>query len=223
MKAGNHEMYLSPEVLLRAYAAGIFPMADGADDDDIFWVDPNHRGIIPLDGFHVPRRLRRFMRSRPFEVRIDSSFAEVIAACAEPAPGRRSTWISGIIREAYIRLHERGFAHSVECWQDGELVGGLYGVSLGGAFFGESMFSRRRDASKVALVHLVARLRSGGYSLLDTQFVTAHLQRFGAVEVPRHEYHLMLDAALRRRADFHRFSADDNPQVVLEMAMQRGN
>ena len=214
-------MYLSPEVLLRAYAAGIFPMADGADDTEVFWVDPNLRGIIPLDGFHVPRRLRRFMRKRPFMVRVDTAFAEVIAACAEPGPGRRSTWISRAIRDAYTRLHERGFAHSVECWREGRLVGGLYGVSLGAAFFGESMFSRARDASKVALVHLLARLKAGGYTLLDTQFVTDHLKRFGAVEIPRHEYHLMLDAAVRRRADFHAFTQDDDAQAVLALAMGR--
>ena len=215
----KHEMYLSPEVLLRAYAAGIFPMADGADDAEVFWVDPNLRGIIPLNGFHVPRRLRRFMRKRPFEIRVNAAFADVIAACAEPGPGRRSTWISGMIRDAYTRLHERGFAHSVECWQEGRLVGGLYGVSLGAAFFGESMFSRARDASKVALAHLVARLKAGGYVLLDTQFVTEHLRRFGAVEIPRHEYHVLLDAALKRRADFHAFNGDAEPEEVLRLAM----
>ena len=215
----RHELYLSPEVLLRAYAAGIFPMADGADDEDIFWVDPNLRGIIPLNGFHVPRRLRRLVRKQPFEIRVNSAFAEVIAGCAAPGPGRRSTWINGLIREAYTRLHALGFAHSVECWRDGALVGGLYGVSLGAAFFGESMFSRARDASKVALVHLVARLKAGGFMLLDTQFVTDHLRRFGAVEIPRHEYHLLLEEAVRRRADFAAFAADDDPREVLRLAM----
>ncbi len=213
------EPLLSPEVLLRAYAAGIFPMSDGADDRDVFWVDPHMRGIIPLNRFHAPRRLRRTMRKRPFEIRIDTAFAEVIKGCATPGPGRRSTWISEQIRRAYTRLHERGFAHSVECWRDGELVGGLYGVSLGAAFFGESMFSRARDASKVALVHLVARLKAGGYRLLDTQFVTEHLMRFGAVEIPRHEYHLLLDRAVKATADFMAFRADDDPDEVLRLAM----
>jgi len=213
------ELFLSPEVLLRAYAAGIFPMSEGADDADVFWVDPHMRGVIPLDRFHVPRRLRRTIRKRPFEVRVDTDFAGVIAGCAAPGPGRKSTWISDLIREAYTRLHERGFAHSVECWRDGELVGGLYGVSLGAAFFGESMFSRERDASKVALTHLVARLNAGGYRLLDTQFVTEHLVRFGAIEIPRYEYHLLLDAAVNASADFFAFSADNDPEEVLRLAM----
>ena len=216
------ELYLTPEVLLRAYAAGIFPMAEGADDTDVFWVDPHMRGILPLNAFHVPRRLRRTIRRRPFIIRIDTAFERVIAECAAPAPGRRSTWINRLIREAYTRLHERGHAHSVECWRGGELVGGLYGVALGGAFFGESMFSRVRDASKVALVHLVARLNAGGFRLLDTQFVTEHLRRFGAVEVPRYEYHLLLDAAVRAAADFHAFGGDDDPETVLALAQGTG-
>ena len=215
------DLYLSPEVLLRAYAAGIFPMSEGADDPDVFWVDPHMRGIIPLNRFHVPRRLRRTMRKRPFEIRVDTAFAEVIDGCAAPGPGRKSTWISDRIRKAYIQLHERGFAHSVECWRDGKLVGGLYGVSLGAAFFGESMFSFVRDASKVALVHLVARLKAGGYRLLDTQFVTEHLMRFGAIEVPRYEYHLLLDRAVNMKADFMAFKRDDDPEEVLRLAMAR--
>ena len=213
------DLFLSPEVLLRAYAAGIFPMSEGADDRDVFWVDPHMRGIIPLNRFHVPRRLRRTMRKRPFEIRIDTAFSAVIEGCAQPGPGRKSTWISDKIRKAYTELHERGFAHSVECWRGGELVGGLYGVSLGAAFFGESMFSRARDASKVALAHLVARLKVGGYRLLDTQFVTEHLMRFGAVEIPRYEYHLLLDAAVKAKADFMAFKADDEPEEVLRLAM----
>ncbi len=216
------ELYLSPEVLLRAYAAGIFPMAEGAADKGVFWVDPHMRGILPLDAFHVPRRLRRTLRKQPFEVRVNTAFERVIGECAAPAPGRRSTWISKLIREAYTRLHERGYAHSVECWKDGELVGGLYGVSLGAAFFGESMFSRVRDASKVALVHLVARLNAGGFRLLDTQFVTDHLRRFGAVEIPRYEYHLLLDSALRASADFLAFAGDDDPHLVLRLAHETG-
>ena len=217
----KNDPYLSPEVLLRAYAAGIFPMSEGADDPEVFWVDPHMRGIIPLERFHVPRRLRRTMRKRPFDIRVDTAFAAVIEGCATPGPGRKSTWISAKIKEAYVRLHERGFAHSVECWRDGELVGGLYGVSLGAAFFGESMFSFARDASKVALVHLVARLKAGGYRLLDTQFVTEHLMRFGAVEIPRYEYHLLLDRAVKARADFMAFRADDDPDEVLRLAMAR--
>ena len=215
------ELHLAPEVLLRAYAAGVFPMAEGANDGDVFWVDPHMRGILPLHGFHVPRRLRRTIRKRPFEVRVNTAFERVIAECAAPAPGRRSTWINHLIREAYTRLHERGHAHSVECWRDGELVGGLYGVSLGAAFFGESMFSRRRDASKVALVHLVARLKAGGFRLLDTQFVTEHLCRFGAVEVPRYEYHLLLDDAVHAAADFMAFDGDDDAEKVLALALAR--
>jgi len=214
------DMLLSPDVLLRAYAAGVFPMADSADDPDIFWVDPHIRGVIPLNAFHVPRRLRRTVRSRPFDIRIDTDFAGVIDACAAPVRerGRDNTWINRPIREAYARLHEAGFAHSVECWREGRLVGGLYGVRLGAAFFGESMFSFARDASKVALVHLVARLRAGGFVLLDTQFITNHLRQFGAIEVPRAEYHVMLEAAIGRRADFGLFDADDDPERVLEIA-----
>jgi leucyl/phenylalanyl-tRNA--protein transferase len=209
---------LTPHLLLRAYAMGIFPMADSADDPRIFWVEPATRGIIPLNGLHVSRRLARTVRRRLFEIRVDSAFDEVVAACAAPAPGRERTWINGTIRSLYGELHRMGFAHSVECWQEGRLVGGLYGVALGAAFFGESMFSRARDASKVALVHLVARLNTGGYRLLDTQFVTDHLRRLGAVEISRIEYLRRLDAALKTRADFHAFAADGDPATVLRIA-----
>ncbi len=209
---------LSAEVLLRAYAAGVFPMSESARDEDVFWVDPHMRGIIPLDGFHVPRRLRRLMRKRPFEIRVDTAFADVLAGCAAPAPGRRNTWINHAIREACVRLHEAGFAHSVECWSEGRLVGGLYGVALGAAFFGESMFSARRDASKVALVHLVARLRAGGFMLLDTQFITPHLMRFGAIEVPRARYQSLLRSAIARGADFSAFRQDADVEKVLALA-----
>ncbi|MDD3445972.1 MAG: leucyl/phenylalanyl-tRNA--protein transferase [Zavarzinia sp.] len=187
---------LTPALLLRAYAAGIFPMADHVKDEDLFWVDPDWRGILPLDHFHIPRSLAKVVRHDRFEVTIDRDFAGVIAACAASAPGRRSTWISHRIRALYIALHERGQAHSVETRLGGRLVGGLYGVRLGAAFFGESMFSRETDASKVALVHLVARLKAGGFRLLDTQFVTGHLMRFGALEIPREHYRKLLDAAL---------------------------
>ena len=187
---------ISPELLLRAYANGYFPMAETAEDDDLFWFDPPVRGILPLETFHVPKRLRREIRRGRFEVRCDTAFRKVIEGCAEPAPDRPKTWINGRIVELYCTLADRGFAHSVECWCDGKLVGGLYGVSLRAAFFGESMFSRAADASKVALVHLVALLRDGGYRLLDTQFTTDHLARFGAVDVPQPRYKTMLSAAL---------------------------
>jgi leucyl/phenylalanyl-tRNA---protein transferase len=197
-------MRLTPAILLQAYAAGIFPMAESADDPELFWVDPTRRGIIPLEAFHVPRRLKRVLRRGGFEVRCDTAFAEVMQGCAEAGETRPSTWINDEIVRLYTGLFDRGAAHSVECWQDGELVGGLYGVSLGAAFCGESMFSRASEASKVALVHLVARLRLGGYRLLDTQFLTAHLAQFGAVEISRARYHRLLAEALRYRAVFPR-------------------
>jgi leucyl/phenylalanyl-tRNA--protein transferase len=193
---------LTPELLLQAYAAGIFPMAEAADDSELFWVDPVRRGVLPLDGFHVPRRLSRTVRGGRFEIRCDSAFEAVMRSCAAASDDRPQTWINDEIVSLYTELFRRGAAHSVESWLDGELVGGLYGVHLGAVFFGESMFSRVTDASKVALVHLVARLRQGGFTLLDTQFVTEHLQRFGAIEIPRREYHSQLQAALVRRAYF---------------------
>ncbi|MGQ9367362.1 leucyl/phenylalanyl-tRNA--protein transferase [Azospirillum sp. ST 5-10] len=193
---------LNAQLLLRAYAAGIFPMAESAESTDLYWFDPELRGVLPLERFHVPRRLRRTVRRGLFEVRVDGDFGAVIRACAEATADRPKTWINGDIVRLYGELHDAGFAHSVECWRDGELAGGLYGVSLAGAFFGESMFSRATDASKVALVHLVARLRAGGYTLLDTQFVTEHLSQFGALEIPRAEYRRRLADALGRPADF---------------------
>jgi leucyl/phenylalanyl-tRNA---protein transferase len=193
---------LTPDLLLRAYAGGVFPMAENADDEDVFWVEPKRRGLIPLDGFHVPRSLAKVVRQDRFEVRVNSAFADVMAACAESRPERPQTWINPSIRQGYAALHDIGHAHSVECWQDGILVGGLYGVSLRSAFFGESMFSRATDASKVALVHLVARLKAGGFQLLDTQFLTDHLAHFGTVEVPRKTYQQKLQAALKTQADF---------------------
>ena len=195
---------LTPEILLRAYQAGIFPMAESADDPELFWVDPEQRGILPLDGFHVPRRLARVVRQGRFTVRVDGDFAATIAGCAEATEKRPNTWINAEIVRLYTALHRHDFAHSVECWQDGALVGGLYGVSIGGAFFGESMFSRVTDASKVALVHLVALMRQGGYRLLDMQFVTPHLSQFGAAEVPRAQYRRLLADALRYRCVFPR-------------------
>jgi len=195
---------LTPELLLRAYRAGIFPMAESADDPELFWVDPKRRGILPLDGFHLSRRLRRVVRQDRFEIRVDSDFRGTLAGCAEATEKRPNTWINTEIVRLYGALFERDAAHSVEAWQDEQLVGGLYGVSIGGAFFGESMFSRVADASKVALVHLVALLRMGGFLLLDIQFVTPHLATFGAVEVPRAQYHRLLALALGYRCVFPR-------------------
>jgi leucyl/phenylalanyl-tRNA--protein transferase len=210
---------LTADLLLRAYAGGIFPMADSADDPEIFWVDPEWRGVIPLDGFHVPHRLKRTLKGGHFEVRCDTAFEDVIRGCAAAMPDRPHTWINDEIIRLYTELFGRGLAHSVESWYGGELVGGLYGVSLNGAFFGESMFSRMTDASKVALVHLVARLIKGGFTLLDTQFVTDHLQRFGAVEIPRAEYRRRLAKALTLPAQFQpRLDAD--PLDMLQSSTQ---
>lgn len=194
-------MEVTPDLLLRAYGAGVFPMAEGRHSDRIYWLDPALRGILPLDdGFHLPRRLRRTALSGRFQVTADRDFAGVIRGCAEPAPGRLDTWINPEIERLFTELHHRGAAHSIEVTQGGQLVGGLYGVALGGAFFGESMFSRVTDASKVALVHLVARLRLCGFVLLDTQFLTTHLARFGAAEIPKAEYKRRLAAALEAPA-----------------------
>ena len=195
---------LTPDIVLEAYAAGIFPMAESADDPELFWVDPTRRGILPLDAFHVPRRLKRVLRRDSLAVRVDTAFVAVIQGCAEASENRPSTWINAEIIRLYSALFERGAAHSVECWHEGALVGGLYGISLGAAFFGESMFSRVSDASKVALVELVARLRRGGFRLLDTQFLTPHLAQFGGVEIPRARYHRLLAEALRYPAVFPR-------------------
>jgi leucyl/phenylalanyl-tRNA--protein transferase len=191
---------LTPEILLRAYAEGLFPMAERRGDPTLYWVSPDKRGIIPLDGFHVPRRLARTMRSGAFTITSDRAFRTVMEACAAPGPGREESWINDEILRLYTALHIGGHAHSVECWQGDRLVGGLYGVRLGAAFFGESMFSRVRDASKVALVALVEGLNRGGFTLLDTQFITAHLARFGAVEIPRQQYLRRLHDALNREA-----------------------
>ena len=191
---------LTPELLLRAYAEGLFPMAERRSDPMLYWVSPEQRGIIPLEQFHVPHRLARTVRSGAFTVTADRAFRDVMLACAAPGPGRPESWINDEIVRLYTVLHAGGHAHSIECWQDDELVGGLYGVRLGAAFFGESMFSRRRDASKVALVALVDRLRRGGFILLDTQFITAHLSQFGAIEIPRAHYLARLHEALGRQA-----------------------
>jgi leucyl/phenylalanyl-tRNA---protein transferase len=199
---------ITPEVLLRAYSCGIFPMAESADDPTLFWVEPEMRGVIPLDGFRVSSRLGRTVRSDAFTVTVDTAFKAVIAGCAAPQPGRDDTWINARIRDLYIWLHELGHGHSVEVWRDDKLVGGLYGVSLGRAFFGESMFHRARDASKVALVHLVARLIAGRFVLLDAQYVTEHLRSFGAIEIPRRRYRTLLDKATKGEADFRKLPVD---------------
>ena len=193
---------ITPEVLLKAYACGIFPMAESADDPGLYWIEPELRGVLPLEGFHVSSRLERTGRSDAFEIRVDTAFEAVLDGCAAPGAGRDKTWINGRIRRLYGDLYEIGLCHSVEAWRDDRLVGGLYGVELGGAFFGESMFHTERDASKVALVHLVARLRRGGFRLLDTQFVTEHLATFGGIEIPREDYELRLAEALQHEGDF---------------------
>lgn len=211
---------LTPKLLLGAYASGIFPMAESRDDRGLFWVDPDVRGVLPLDDFHVPRRLRRTLRQGRFEIRCDAAFDDVLVGCAEATRDRPETWINREIEALYRSLFELGFAHTVECWEDGELVGGLYGVSLGAAFFGESMFSRTRDASKIALCHLVARLYAGGYRLLDTQFVTDHLRQFGAVEISRSKYRDLLAGAMRRQATFYSELADDAFAAFLHSRTQ---
>src|SRR5437660_6609194 len=213
---------ITPEVLLRAYACGIFPMAESADDPTLFWVEPEMRGVIPLDGFRVASRLARTVRSDVFTVTVDTAFKAVIAGCAAPQAGRDDTWINKRIRDLYVGLHALGHCHSVEVWQDGDLVGGLYGVSLGRAFFGESMFHTVRDASKVALVHLVARLIEGGFELLDTQYVTEHLRSFGAVEIPRRRYRVLLDKAIvGEPADFMRLPASVSGADALAIVAKR--
>jgi leucyl/phenylalanyl-tRNA---protein transferase len=194
---------LTPDLVLRAYTVGLFPMAERATDQDVFWVDPERRGIIPLETFHVPHSLKKVVRRGRFEVRVDHDFAGVMRGCAAPRAKAGETWINDQIIAVYCALNAQGFAHSVECWREDRLVGGLYGVSLRGAFFGESMFSRETDASKVALVHLVARLKRGGYTLLDTQFVTPHLARFGAIEISRRAYRKRLNGAMATEATFY--------------------
>jgi leucyl/phenylalanyl-tRNA--protein transferase len=202
---------ITPEILLKAYACGIFPMAESADDPGLFWVEPKERGILPLETFHVPQRLARTVAADPFDIRIDNDFDAVIAACAGPRADHEGTWINARIRSLYGALFDSGHCHTVEVWRGDKLIGGLYGVRLGAAFFGESMFHLERDASKIALVHLAARLKAGGFRLLDTQFVTSHLARFGAVEVPRDIYRPMLDEAVRAQAEWNPWG----PRAVL--------
>jgi leucyl/phenylalanyl-tRNA--protein transferase len=211
---------ITPEVLLKAYSVGIFPMAESASDPGLFWLEPELRGVLPLDAFHIPKRLARTVRQDKFEIRVDYDFDAVIAACAESTAIRRKTWINKRIRTLYRDLFAAGHAHTVEAWRDGKLVGGLYGVRLGAAFFGESMFFRERDASKVALVHLVARLKRGGFTLLDTQFTTEHLRGFGAIDIPREEYQALLDAAVAKEADFYGWGGAGGGGLAGEVALQ---
>lgn len=200
---------LSAGQLLHAYSMGIFPMARERHDPDLYWVDPDSRGIIPLDTFHVPRSLKKTIRRKKFAVTCDKAFQPVMRLCAAPAPDRPESWINGTILALFAELHCQGHAHSIEVWRGGVLAGGLYGLALGGAFFGESMVSRATDASKVALVHLAAHLKAGGYSLLDTQFLTEHLSHFGAIDISRAEYHARLARALRTPAVFSDIMAED--------------
>jgi leucyl/phenylalanyl-tRNA--protein transferase len=208
---------ITPQVLLKAYACGIFPMAESAEDPALYWIEPQQRGILLLDRVHVPRRLARTVRQGQYDVRIDTDFEGVISGCAASRPGRRTTWINPKIRALYRDLFQSGYCHTVEAWAGGQLVGGLYGVALNGAFFGESMFSIARDASKVALVHLCARLIEGRFSLLDTQFVTEHLRQFGTQEIDRAEFHALLEKALVHGADFHALPVDASPERILQI------
>lgn len=210
---------LTPDMLLRAYAIGVFPMAEDREDQDLFWIDPRMRGVLPLQSMHVPRRLKRTLRSGRFHITFNHRFEEVMEGCAEETEGRPRTWINDKILTLYTSLYRMNHAHSVEVWEGVELVGGLYGVSLGKAFFGESMFSRSRDASKVGLVHLAARLVRGGFTLLDTQFVTRHLERFGVVEIPRAEYRTLLAEAIEGTADFAQ-NYDDNEVEFFLRSLQ---
>jgi leucyl/phenylalanyl-tRNA--protein transferase len=216
MPKDDQPLELTPSLILRAYAAGVFPMADGAEADGVFWVDPKRRGVFPLDAFHVPRRLARRIRAGGFSVTVDRAYDAVLEACAD----REETWINRDIRKLYVELHRMGQAHSVEVWMEGALAGGLYGVRMGAAFFGESMFHRQPDASKIALVYLVARLKAGRFTLLDSQFVTDHLARFGARAVSRDSYHRQLDLALSRPADFFALDQGAPAEAVLQLSSQ---
>ncbi len=209
-------MEITPELLLQAYRIGVFPMGERRDDPKLYWLDPRLRAVLPLGGFHLPQRLARTVRAGRFEVSADTAFAETMRACAEPRPGHPESWINEPIVELYTELHRRGHAHSVECRRDGRLVGGLYGVTVGAAFFGESMFSRERDASKVALVHLVARLVMGGFRLLDCQFMTEHLRSFGAIEITREDFRTLLADAIDRTANFQRELGGVDPCAIVQ-------
>jgi leucyl/phenylalanyl-tRNA--protein transferase len=213
---------ITPQVLLKAYTCGIFPMAESADDPALYWIEPQHRGILPLHAVHVPRRLARTLRTTELSVRIDTDINGIIEGCAASRPGRRSTWINERIRALYRDLFDLGHCHTVEVWDRKKLVGGLYGVALNGAFFGESMFSYARDASKIALMYLAARLAYGGFKLLDTQFVTDHLRQFGTMELNREEFHRLLEKALEVEASFARLPFDADPDTILSILDRRG-
>ena len=218
MKDGDADaLELTPELVLRAYGAGVFPMAEDASSQDIYWVDPRKRGILPLNGFHLSRSLRKRLLRQNYRVRIDTAFAEVMDACAD----REETWINPQIRDLFQQLHHMGYAHSIEVWQDDALIGSLYGLRLGAAFFGESMFSRARDGSKIALAWLIARLRAGRFTLLDTQFTTPHLESLGARLVPRGHYHELLERALMRRGDIYSLTVDTSASEVVQLITQR--
>ncbi|MGE8943773.1 leucyl/phenylalanyl-tRNA--protein transferase [Leptospira interrogans] len=221
----NPLLEITPQVLLKAYACGIFPMAESADDPQLYWIEPQARGILPLDQIIVPKRLRRTIRQSPYRVQVNTALEAVIDGCAASRPGRQTTWINARIRNLYLELHRLGYCHSVEVWDESRLVGGLYGVALGGAFFGESMFSEVRDASKIALIHLCARLIHGRFVMLDTQFVTDHLRQFGTVEIDREEFHEHLEAALKVEGNFFQLPETSTAETVLgivEAAADRG-
>jgi leucyl/phenylalanyl-tRNA---protein transferase len=213
---------ITPQVLLKAYSSGIFPMAESADDPALYWIEPEERGVIPLKNFHISHSLRKSVRKQKFEVRADTNFDAVIKACAEKIDGRDVTWINSRIYKLYTQLHKMGCCHSIESWADGRLVGGLYGVRIGAVFFGESMFSRATDASKVALVHLVARLNAGGFKLLDAQFLNSHLQQFGTYTIKKADYRPILEAALDGVGDFAAFDLDGDAEAVLKLAQSGG-
>ena len=218
----NTLLEITPEVLLKAYSCGIFPMAESADDPQLFWIEPQARGLLPLDQISVPKRLARTIRKAAFHVRVDTDFDGVIEGCAASRPGRKSTWINTRIRSLYSDLFRMGHCHTIEVWSDDEkLVGGLYGVELGGAFFGESMFSVERDASKIALVYLSARLIHGGFVMLDTQFVTEHLRQFGAVEVSRSKFQARLDMALNCNGNFKALPPSTEPEDILSIVQSK--
>ena len=212
---------ITPQVLLKAYTAGIFPMAESADDPALYWIEPDERGVIPLDNFHISTSLRKAVRHAGFEIRVDTAFDHVINACAEKTDTRDVTWINHRILKLYAQLNKMGCCHSIESWRDGKLVGGLYGVRIGAVFFGESMFSRVTDASKVALVHLVARLNAGGFKLLDAQFLNSHLAQFGTYTIPKKLYRPILEDALDGTGDFSAFKLDTDPEAVLSWATRK--
>jgi leucyl/phenylalanyl-tRNA---protein transferase len=211
---------ITPQVLLKAYSCGIFPMAESADDPALYWIEPQHRGVLPLDAVHFPRRLLRTVRTTPMTVKIDTDYGAVMDGCSAPRPGRTSTWINKRIRSLYRELFDRGICHTVEVWKGDQVVGGLYGVALKGAFFGESMFSFERDASKIALVHLVARLIAGRFLLLDTQFTTDHLRQFGTIELDRGQFQTELEKALRGNGDFNALASDVSGEEVVALILR---